>query len=109
MDTIKYPIGFPVGELDDQIIYPKDFPIKEFDIKIKELISKNSIEIKERDLTVFLDDLLLNDDSIPLDEFAIKLFDWKNPKLIEKIMMLVDYERMKDNSTEKIVYRKIYK
>ena len=105
MDPMKYPLDFPVKEFDDTIRYPRDFPVKEFDRRIKELISENSVEIKEKDLTVFLDDLLLNDDSIPLDEFAIKLFDWKNPKLIERIM-LVDHQRMRDDSSEEVAYRK---
>ena len=92
----------------DKIAYPMDFPVEKFNEKIEELITKNSKEVEEKELIHFLDNLLLNDNSLPLEEYTKKLFYWRNPNLIERIM-LVNHQRMRDNSSEKIVYRKIYK
>lgn len=69
-----------------EIEYPKDFPIEEFNKKIEKLIKENPQGVREKDLTDFLSDILLEKKDISLREFAYLLGEWTDQKLLGEIM-----------------------
>jgi len=69
-----------------EIKYPKDFPIEEFNKEIEKLIKENPQGVREKDLTDFLSDILLEKKDISLRKFAYLLGEWTDQKLLGEIM-----------------------